>query len=332
MADTTTLTKKDFKSDQEVRWCPGCGDYAILNAVQSVCARLGIARKDTVFVSGIGCSSRFPYYMSTFGFHTIHGRAPAIATGIKTANPDLSVWIATGDGDGLSIGGNHLAHILRRNLDVTILLFNNQVYGLTKGQYSPTSPTGQRTKTSPMGSIDRPFNPIGFALGCNATFVARTYDTNIKHMERTFEAAARHKGASFVEIYQNCVIFNDGCFDDVVDKGVRDDRLLDLVPGEPMVYGAGRDKGIKVEGFETIVSGAEDASVWDAAAASSAPAFTMSMMDENPGHPNPIGVFRAVSAPTYEEVSASQVAEAIEADGAGTIRDLVYAGETWEVA
>jgi 2-oxoglutarate ferredoxin oxidoreductase subunit beta len=270
--------------------------------------------------------------MSTYGFHTIHGRAPAIATGIKTANPDLSVWIATGDGDGLSIGGNHLAHILRRNLDVTILLFNNQVYGLTKGQYSPTSPTGQRTKTSPMGSIDRPFNPIGFALGCNATFVARTYDTNIKHMERTFEAAARHKGASFVEIYQNCVIFNDGCFDDVVDKGVRDDRLLDLVPGEPMVYGAGRDKGIKVEGFETIVSGAEDASVWDAAAASSAPAFTMSMMDENPGHPNPIGVFRAVSAPTYEEVSASQVAEAIEADGAGTIRDLVYAGETWEVA
>jgi len=332
MAETKTLSKKDFKSDQEVRWCPGCGDYAILSAVQSVCAKLGLELEKTVFVSGIGCSSRFPYYMNTYGFHSIHGRAPAVATGVKTANPELSVWIATGDGDGLSIGGNHLAHILRRNVDVNILLFNNQIYGLTKGQYSPTSPVGQRTKTSPMGSVDRPFHPVSFALGCNATFVARTYDTNMKHMEYVFEAAARHRGASFVEIYQNCVIFNDGCFDDIVAKDVRDDKIIDLVPGQPMVFGKEHDKGIKVEGFEILVTDAAQATTWDPTMTSSAPAYTMSMMGPHPGMPNPIGIFRSVEAPSFEQAVRAQIESATARAGAGTLKELIYSGETWDVA
>ena len=332
MTEQATLNKKDFKSDQEVRWCPGCGDYAILNAVQGVCAKLGVPRKDTVFVSGIGCSSRFPYYMNTYGFHTIHGRAPAFATGIKTANPNLTVWLVTGDGDGMSIGGNHLAHILRRNVDVKILLFNNQIYGLTKGQYSPTSPLGQRTKTSPMGSVDRPFNPISFALGCNATFVARTYDTNMEHMAEILEAAARHPGASFVEIYQNCIIFNDACFEGLVEKTVRDDKTIDLRPGKPLVYGKQHDKGIKVAGFDVLSTTADQATTWDPTVRSSAPAYTMAMMDENPALPNPIGIFRSVDAPTFDGLVNKQVRDSVEKRGRGTLKDLLYTGEIWDVS
>jgi 2-oxoglutarate ferredoxin oxidoreductase subunit beta len=327
-----SLTKKDFKSNQDVRWCPGCGDYAILNVVQGVCADLGVAKDDVVFVSGIGCSSRFPYYMDTYGFHTIHGRAPAVATGVATANPNLSTWIVTGDGDALSIGGNHLAHLLRRNPNVNILLFNNEIYGLTKGQYSPTSPAGTKTKTSPMGSVDRPFNPLSFALGCNATFVARTVDTNLKHMAQVFKAAAAHKGASYIEIYQNCVIFNDGAFADSTDKKVRDDRTIDLEPGAPMVYGKGRDKGLKVEGFHVVRCDPAEASVWDPTIESAAPAFQMSTLDHDPEMPNPIGIFRAVEATPFDVEMNSQVDRAIEQKGRGKLKDLIYAGETWDVS
>jgi 2-oxoglutarate ferredoxin oxidoreductase subunit beta len=332
MSETQTLSKKDFKSDQEVRWCPGCGDYAILNAVQGVCADLGTHKDDVVFVSGIGCSSRFPYYMDTYGFHTIHGRAPAFATGIKTANPDLSVWLVTGDGDGMSIGGNHMIHVLRRNLDINILLFNNEIYGLTKGQYSPTSPIGTRTKTSPMGSVDRPLNPISFALGCNATFVARTIDTHMKHMTETLKAAAAHKGTSFVEIYQNCVIFNDGAFDDVADKKVRDDRTVDLVPGQPMVYGQEHDKGLRWESGAIVRCAAAEADVWDPTLPSAARAFAMSTLDSDPDLPNPIGVFRAVPDSIFEDEVNAQIRAARENKGEGTLQDLIYAGETWEVS
>jgi len=329
---TATLTKKDYKSDQEVRWCPGCGDYAILNAIQMHLAERQAKREKTVFVSGIGCSSRFPYYMDTYGFHTIHGRAPAFATGIKTANPELEVWLVTGDGDGLSIGGNHLAHILRRNVDVNILLFNNEIYGLTKGQYSPTSPIGKRTKSSPLGSADRPFNPISFALGCNATFVSRTVDVDNKHMLKTFDAAAAHKGASFVEILQNCVIFNKDFYADTVGKAVRDEQTIDLVPGEKMVFGKERDKGIKLDGWDVKVVAAADADVWDPTVSSSAPAFLMSMMDKDPALPTPIGIFRQVDDLVYDEAVNRQIEQAIASKGRGKVEDLVWSGETWEVA
>ncbi len=331
MAESTTMTKKDFKSDQEVRWCPGCGDYAILNAIQTASAQMGISPDNVVFVSGIGCSSRLPYYMNTYGFHTIHGRAPAIATGLKTANPDLSVWIATGDGDGLSIGGNHLAHILRRNLDVNILLFNNEIYGLTKGQYSPTSPAGTHTKTSPMGSVERAFNPISFALGCNATFVARSIDSYGKHLTSTMVAAAQHTGTSIIEIYQNCLIFNDGAFDDVAAKKVRDDKTVDLRPGQPMSYGKEGDKGLKVEGFHVVTCSAEEASIWDPTLSSGASAFQMSTLDQDPEMPNPIGIFRAVQEPVFEDDVEGQIRRAVKKKGEGTLEELIYSGETWQI-
>jgi 2-oxoglutarate ferredoxin oxidoreductase subunit beta len=325
------LTKKDLKSDQEVRWCPGCGDYAILNSAQGILAGLGIPRHQTVFVSGIGCSSRFPYYMNTYGLHSIHGRAPAFATGIKTANPSLSVWMVTGDGDGLSIGGNHMAHILRRNVDVKILLFNNEVYGLTKGQYSPTSPIGQKTKTSPMGSVDRPFNPLSFALGCGATFVARTIDTHQKHMEQILLAAAHHKGSAFVEIYQNCLIFNDGCFDAVAEKSIRDDKTIDLRPGQPMVFGKERDKGLRIEGWEPVVVPAAQAEVWRSDTHSPGPAFAMSQMDSMPELPRPIGIFREVAAPIFDQSMNEQVEKSVAKRGPGKLKDLIYSGEMWTV-
>ena len=328
---TVTLTKKDLKSDQEVRWCPGCGDYAILNCVQGVMAGLGIPREQMVFVSGIGCSSRFPYYMNTYGFHSIHGRAPAFATGIKTSNPELSVWLVTGDGDGLSIGGNHMAHVLRRNVDVKVLLFNNEIYGLTKGQYSPTSPIGQRTKSSPMGSVDQPFNPLRFALGCGATFIARTIDTHQKHMAKTLEAAAKHKGTAFVEVMQNCVIFNKDFYGEWAEKGVRDDKTVDLVPGEPLRFGKDGDKGLKFENWEPVLSSADDAAVWDPTLHSAAPAFAMSTLDQDPSMPTPIGIFRSVEAPTYEDAANVQVQSAIAAKGAGRLQDLIYAGDMWTV-
>jgi len=261
--NNVTLTKKDLKSDQEVRWCPGCGDYAILSTMQGVLAKLGIPKEKLCMISGIGCSSRFPYYMNTYGFHSIHGRAPAIATGVKIANPELSVWMITGDGDALSIGGNHTIHMLRRNVGVKVMLFNNQIYGLTKGQYSPTSPPGLKTKSSPFGSIDRAFNPVQLALGAGATFVARTMDTHPKHMEKTFLSAAEHKGTAFIEIFQNCVIFNDKVFEDVIGRKVRDERTVDLVPGEPMIYGNEHEKGLRFEGFDVVPCKADEAEVWD---------------------------------------------------------------------
>ena len=331
MSDTEALTKKDFQSDQEVRWCPGCGDYAILSVVQGVCADLGLSREQTVFVSGIGCSSRFPYYMDTYGFHTIHGRAPGFATGIKVANPELNVWLVTGDGDGMSIGGNHLAHILRRNVNVNILLFNNEVYGLTKGQYSPTSPVGQKSKTSPMGSIDRPFNPINFALGANATFVARTIDTHVKHMAEVLKTAAAHDGTSFVEIYQNCLIFNDGCFDDVVDRKIRDDMTVDLKPGEPLIYGKELDKGMRFNGWGLERCSADEAATWDSTVESTAPAVMMGELANEADMPRPIGIFRQVEAPAFEVETERQITTAKEVKGDGQLKDLIYQGNTWEV-
>jgi len=331
MAETQTLTKKDFKSDQDVRWCPGCGDYAILNIVQGAMATLGVPRHQICFVSGIGCSSRFPYYMNTYGFHSIHGRAPAVATGIKTANPDLAVWLVTGDGDGLSIGGNHMAHILRRNVDIKILLFNNEIYGLTKGQYSPTSPVGLKTKSTPMGSVDRPFDPVSFALGCGATFVARTIDTHMKHMEQVLLAAAHHKGTAFVEIYQNCVIFNDACFDSFADKSVRDDKTIDLRPGQPMVFGKALDKGIKIDGWEPKIVPAAEADVWKHDTNSPGPAFVMAQLDQMPDMPRPIGLFRSVSAPIFENEVHKQIQKAVSTKGEGTLQQLIYSGEMWTV-
>ena len=326
-----TLTKKDFQSDQEVRWCPGCGDYAILAAMQKYLADVGSDPSKTVFVSGIGCSSRFPYYMNTYGFHTIHGRAPAFATGIKATNPELDVWIVTGDGDSLSIGGNHLAHILRRNLNVNILMFNNEIYGLTKGQYSPTSPVGTRRKSSPMGSVDRPFNPLSFALGSNATFVARTLDTDAKHMAKTFKAAHEHEGTSFIEILQNCVIFNKDFYADKVDKKVRADRMIDLTPGQPMVFGKEGDKGLKVNGWDIDVVGADEADTWDPTVTSAAPAFLMTQLDAQEEKPTPYGIFRSVRDAVYETGVNDQVEQAIAKQGAGKVEDLVWAGERWEI-
>lgn len=326
-----TLTKRDMKSDQEVRWCPGCGDYAILNTVQGVLASLGFTKEELCVVSGIGCSSRFPYYMDTYGFHSIHGRAPAVATGIKLSNPELSVWLVTGDGDGLSIGGNHMIHLLRRNVDMKVLLFNNEIYGLTKGQYSPTSPLGLRTKSTPMGSVDRPFNPLSLALGAGATFVARTIDTHAKHLEQILRAAAEHKGTAFIEIYQNCVIFNDGAFDSVADRKVRDDRTVDLRPGEPLVFGKDQEHGICIDGFETRRVPAAEASVWDPTTSTPAPGFLLAQMDSDPSLPRPMGIFRQVAAPLFDQAVGAQIETAVEKKGRGALADLIETGDMWTV-
>jgi len=331
MSEIQQLKAKDFKSDQEVRWCPGCGDYSIINGVQAILAEIGVKKEDVVMVSGIGCSSRFPYYMDTYGFHGIHGRANAIATGVKAANPDLDVWVITGDGDGLSIGGNHMIHSLRRNVNMKIILFNNQIYGLTKGQYSPTSPQGLRTKTSPYGSVDAPFNPIQLALGAGATFVARTMDVSPKHMKATLRAAAEHKGSAFVEIWQNCVIFNDGCFKSWTEKKVRDEQTIELTPGEPMVFGAEKDKGLTAEGCHLQVTGADEASVWDPTTESAGPAFLMSQVDLDPDMPKPFGVFRAVEKPTLDELIHAQIDEVTATKGVGDLKDLIYTPDAWVV-
>lgn len=330
------LTRKDFVSDQEVRWCPGCGDYSILAQVQKVLPDLGIPREKFVFVSGIGCSSRFPYYMNTYGFHTIHGRAPAVATGIKATNPDLSVWVITGDGDGLSIGGNHLLHTLRRNVDVNIILFNNRIYGLTKGQYSPTSEFGKRTKSTPFGSIDWPLNPLSVALGAGATFVARSVDRDTKHLADVIERAARHKGSSFVEVLQNCNIFNDGAFEPFAGRSVRDDRLLYLEHGQPLVFGKDRDKGIRLNGYrlEVVQLGDEvtesDLVVHDERAEEPNLAFMLAHLDY-PEYPVPVGVFRAVDRPTYEDLLEDQIQAAIRQQGEGDLEKLLHSGYTWTV-
>ncbi len=328
------LTRKDFASDQEVRWCPGCGDYAILAAVQKLMPELNIPREKTVFVSGIGCSSRFPYYMNTYGFHTIHGRAPTLATGLKCANPDLTVWVVTGDGDGLSIGGNHLLHVIRRNVDLKILLFNNRIYGLTKGQYSPTSEQGKTTKSTPMGSLERPLNPLRFAIASEATFVARTYDTDLKHMGQVLEAAARHKGVAFVEILQNCVIFNDGAFDRWTEKKARDEQLVVLEDKKPLIFGAQKNRGVRMKGmgleqvtWEPGATPPADLIVHDVKAPASS-AYLLTELEA----PLAVGVFRSVEAPTYDGLMLQQQAAAKQKKGEGKLEDLYREGASlWTV-
>ena len=339
-------TGKDFTSDQEVRWCPGCGDYAVLKAVQGFLPDLGLRRENIVFVSGIGCSSRFPYYLETYGMHSIHGRAPSIATGIATSREDLSVWVVTGDGDALSIGGNHLIHALRRNVNMTILLFNNRIYGLTKGQYSPTSEEGKITKSTPMGSLDHPFNPVSLALGAEATFVARTIDSDRKHLTSVLTAAAEHRGTSLVEIYQNCPIFNDGAFDAVKSPVTRDEAIIPLVHGEPIRFGDGsrgliRDPatgGVKVVevGSAPDQVSAEDLLVHDAHSPDASTAFAISRLtDAGRLHQAPIGIFRQVARPTYDDLARAQVAEAaagVSGSRSERLGALIGAGDTWTVA
>jgi len=336
MSGLVTLTKKDFASDQEVRWCPGCGDYAILSSVQAIFPELGIKRENFVVVSGIGCSSRFPYYMNTFGFHSIHGRAPAVATGIKIANPELSVWIATGDGDALSIGGNHIIHLMRRNVDIKVMLFNNRIYGLTKGQYSPTSEVGKKTKSTPYGSVDRPFNPLALALGSGATFVGRTIDVYAPHLKDVLGRAAKHMGTSFIEIFQNCNIFNDGAFETSREKDLRDDNVVHLKHGEPLIFGKAKDKGIRMKTpFEPEVVALgngvteKDLIVHDEKG-SATYAFMLAQM-EPPAFPVPIGVIRNVDAPVLDIAMHEQLAQVTAKKGVGDLNELLYSGDTWEV-
>ncbi|MGA0893671.1 MAG: 2-oxoacid:ferredoxin oxidoreductase subunit beta [Ilumatobacteraceae bacterium] len=338
MSDTVSLTtKKDWMSDQEVRWCPGCGDYGILQAVQFLMPELGVPLEQTVFISGIGCSSRFPYYMNTYGMHSIHGRAPAIATGVATARPDLDVWVITGDGDALSIGGNHLLHALRRNVNLTILLFNNRIYGLTKGQYSPTSEEGKVTKSTPMGSIDHPFNPLSVALGAEASFVARTHDLDRKHMMSVFRAAHDHRGASFVEIYQNCNVFNDAAFDGVTGKHHRDDMMIDLVHGEPIRFGKDGSRGVVMgsDGQLRLVDVAEVGEssllVHDAHRADPGLAFALARLSHDDHSPTPFGIFRSIDRPDYGSLMANQVMQAADRKGPGDLAALLRSNGTWVV-
>ena len=334
------LKAKDFKTDQEVRWCPGCGDYAILAAVQGFMPELGVPRENIVFISGIGCSSRFPYYMNTFGMHSIHGRAPAIATGLSTSRPDLSVWVVTGDGDALSIGGNHLIHALRRNVNLKILLFNNQIYGLTKGQYSPTSELGKITKSTPMGSLDQPFNPISVALGAEATFVARTLDSDRKHLQSVLRDAADHQGTALVEIYQNCNIFNDGAFDLLKESDTRDDWTIPLVHGEPIRFGTDKSKavvrttsgGLAIE--ENVLPDDPRVVVHDAHAADPSYAFALSRLKEIDSRFAPMGVFRSVERPIYDRMMAEQLdVAATKAPGDDdALEALLQGSDTWLIA
>ncbi|MGZ9932701.1 2-oxoacid:ferredoxin oxidoreductase subunit beta [Streptomyces sp. NC-S4] len=330
---------KDFKSDQEVRWCPGCGDYAVLAAVQGFMPELGLAKENIVFVSGIGCSSRFPYYMNTYGMHSIHGRAPAIATGLATSRRDLSVWVVTGDGDALSIGGNHLIHALRRNVNLKILLFNNRIYGLTKGQYSPTSELGKITKSTPMGSLDAPFNPVSLAIGAEASFVARTVDSDRKHLTEVLRQAADHQGTALVEIYQNCNIFNDGAFEVLKDKDQALEAVIRLEDGQPIRFGADGAKGVvrnpATGDLEVVdVTAANEARilVHDARNASATTAFALSRLaDPHTLHHTPIGVFRSVERPVYDTLMADQLDAAIDRSGKGDLGALLTGNDTWTV-
>jgi len=335
MSEAVKLTRQDFVSSQTVRWCPGCGDYAFLAQMQKVLPELGIPREKIVFISGIGCSSRFPYYMNTYGIHSIHGRAPTLATGLKLANPDLQVWVITGDGDGLSIGGNHLLHAIRRNVNIKIILFNNRIYGLTKGQYSPTSPTGSKTKSSPMGTVEVPFNPISVAIGAEASFVARSVDTHVKHMADILKRAAEHKGTAFVEIYQNCIIFNDGTWSYATDRETKDDTVLALEDGQPMIFGKDMDKGIRLSGclepeVVSLKEVSQDELVVHSERAPSSLAYLLSRMHA-PDFPEPIGVFHAIERPVYEQAVLAQVNEAITRRGPGDLRRLYQSADTWEV-
>lgn len=340
--DAAAQTKRDFTSDQEVRWCPGCGDYVILAAVQSFLPDLGVPRENIVFVSGIGCSSRFPYYLDTYGMHSIHGRAPAIATGLATSRPDLSVWVVTGDGDALSIGGNHLIHALRRNVNMTILLFNNQIYGLTKGQYSPTSRPGTVTKSSPLGSVDTPFNPVSLALGAEATFVARAMESDRAELTAVLRAAAEHRGAALVEIYQNCPIFNDGAFEVLKDRSQQAARIVRLRSGEPVTVGAEDDRQVLVRvaggGTQFVPEaevGAREVVVHDAGADDPSGAFALSRLDSPEMTHVPMGVFRQVSRPTYDDLVRAQVDAAVDTAGGpatdADLADLLRGRDTWTV-
>jgi len=331
---TTSLSKSDFVAGQSVRWCPGCGDYSILANVQKVMPELNIPKEDIVFVSGIGCSSRFPYYMNTYGMHTIHGRAPAFATGLKVARPELSIWIVTGDGDGLSIGGNQLMHMLRRNLDINVLLFNNRIYGLTKGQYSPTSEQGKVTKSTPFGSPDIPLNPMLFALSAGATFIARAFDVDSKGMQDTIKEAAKHKGTSFVEIFQNCNIFNDGTFSEVTERSYRDDRILRLNHGEPLIFGKQKDKGIRLNGLKPEIVNLgkrfnengllkHDQFNNDSTLANLLSGF------EYPEFPVPMGVLRQIEKTTYEKNIETQIETQINKKGIGNLNDLLRGNHVW---
>jgi 2-oxoglutarate ferredoxin oxidoreductase subunit beta len=331
------LARKDFQSDQEVRWCPGCGDYGILTAVQFFLPETGIKPEELVFVSGIGCAARLPYYMNTYGIHGIHGRAPAIATGVALARPDLHVWVIGGDGDMLSIGGNHLIHALRRNVNLKILLFNNQIYGLTKGQYSPTSEVGKVTKSTPFGSLDHPFNPISVALGAEASFVARTHDMDRKHMIETFRRAHEHPGAAFVEVYQNCNVFNDGAFDTILNKDARPDMLIDLKHGEPVRFGTEREFGVAMNEFgEAKIVRVDDVGearlvVHDEHRPDPSLAFALSRLADHPDTPTPVGVFRAVERPSYGVAMQGQLAESSERSGPGDLAGLLRSSPTWTV-
>ncbi len=331
-----TTTRKDWATDQEVRWCPGCGDYSILTAMQLMMPDLGVSREDTVFISGIGCAARFPYYMNTYGIHSIHGRAPAFATGLALARPELSVWVVGGDGDMLSIGGNHLIHALRRNVNVNILLFNNMIYGLTKGQYSPTSEVGKVTKSSPYGSVDTPFNAVSVALGAEASFVARTHDMDRKHMQEMFTRAWEHPGASLVEVYQNCNVFNDGAFDTISKRANRDANLINLRHGEPIRFGADHERGVILADAEAVIVdvadvGEEALVVHDETRPNPAVSFALSRLASGPTEPTPIGVFRAVERQEYASANAAQLLEAQERSGKGDLAALLRSNPTWSV-
>jgi len=336
-ATLPVLKPADYASDQDVRWCPGCGDYSILAQTKKVLASLGIPREQLVFVSGIGCSSRFPYYLNTYGIHSIHGRAPAIATGIKSVRSDLSVWVITGDGDALSIGGNHLIHAIRRNLDINIVLFNNRIYGLTKGQYSPTSPLGKVTKSTPMGAIDNPIHPLSIAIGCEATFVARTIDVNIKHLGETLRRAAEHKGTAFVEVHQNCTVFNHGAWSYETDRDRKADSTIVLEHGKPLIFGKNRDKGIRLSGMEPEVVELgrgvteDDLLFHDERSPEPSLAYLLSRM-RYPEFPEPIGVFRAVDRPRYDVLINQQIDEARRIHGEGDLETLFHSGDTWSVS
>jgi 2-oxoglutarate ferredoxin oxidoreductase subunit beta len=329
------LTRKDFVSDQEVRWCPGCGDYSILAQTQKVMPDFGYPKENIVFISGIGCSGRLPYYMNTYGFHTIHGRAPTIATGLKATRPDLMVWVITGDGDALSIGGNHLLHAMRRNVDIRVVMFNNRIYGLTKGQASPTSEFGKVTKSSPYGTVDYPVSPLAVALAAEASFIARSVDTHTEHLQRTLEAAGAHKGSTFVEVLQNCNIFNDGAYKEFTDREVRDDRMLVLDAGEPMIFGKDRNRGIRLNGHKPEVvtigeNGVTEADILIHDPSDPLIAYMLATIYW-PEFPVPVGVIRDISRPTLDAMIAAQLEQAVAARGKGDLQRLLDGGETWTV-
>ncbi len=334
--ESTALTWKDFKTDQQVKWCPGCGDHSILVQLQKVLAEVGSDPDNTVFVSGIGCSSRFPYYMNTYGFHGIHGRAPAVATGVKCANRDLNVWVITGDGDALSIGGNHFLHTIRRNVNLKIILFNNRIYGLTKGQYSPTSEMGTRTRSSPAGSIDHPIHPISVAIGAEITFVARAIDTDVKHLQYVLKRAAEHRGTAFVEVYQNCQVYNAGAHKYATDRHTKHDAVVYLEHGKPLVFGNNREKGLRISGDMIEVAeleqcSADDLIIHDEKASDASLAYRLARM-HHPEYPVPLGVFLAVDQPAYDDMLMEQIEAAREKQGHTDLQKLYRAGETWEVS